>query len=219
MHSPTELVTPAEIEATFRRVFWLIIPLLVLCYIIAFVDRANVGFAKLQFMGDLGFSEAVFGLGGGLFYLGYSLFEVPSNLIMEKVGARRWIARILITWGIISGFTAAVSGTWSFLAIRFLLGQGRSWKMGPIFNGTAVTAQSTVDTNIASHAAYVTQQGTRPRMVYVGDDMGTLHAFYLESGTWGGAGQEAWAYVPPEMFPLLIKLSAQNGQPLDPTKH
>jgi hypothetical protein len=103
--------------------------------------------------------------------------------------------------------------------IRFVLGQGRPWKLGPIFNATAVTAQSTVDTNIPSHAGYVTQQGTRPRMVYVGDDFGTLHAFYLESGAWGAAGEEAWAYIPPEMFPLLVKLTTGNGQPTDPFKH
>src|SRR5438309_12047028 len=94
MYSPSELATPAEIDATFRQVFLRIIPLLIICYILAFVDRANVGFAKLQFMGDLHFSEAVFGFGGGLFYLGYSLFEVPSNLILARVGARITLLRI-----------------------------------------------------------------------------------------------------------------------------
>ncbi len=112
-----------EIErATMQRVVRRLIPLLMICYFIAYLDRVNVGFAGLSMNRDLHFSAAVFGFGSGVFFIGYFLFELPSNLIMERVGARRWIARILITWGIISGVTAAVQGEGSFYGVRFLLG-------------------------------------------------------------------------------------------------
>ncbi|WP_428487585.1 MFS transporter [Rhodopila sp.] len=107
---------------TMRRVARRLIPLLMVCYFAAYLDRVNVGFAALTMNKSLGFSSAIFGIGGGIFFFGYFLFEIPSNLILSKVGARRWIARILITWGVISGITAFVTGTWSFLGIRFLLG-------------------------------------------------------------------------------------------------
>ena len=113
----------SEIErATMHRVVTRLIPLLMICYFVAYLDRVNVGFAGITMNRDLHFSSAVFGFGSGIFFIGYFLFEVPSNLIMEKVGARRWIARILITWGIISGLTAAVQGELSFYGVRFLLG-------------------------------------------------------------------------------------------------
>jgi MFS family permease len=92
------------------------------CYFTAYLDRVNVGFAALTMNKALGFSAAVFGLGSGIFFVGYFLFEIPSNLLLARVGARRWIARILITWGIISGLTAFVWDEWSFFSIRFLLG-------------------------------------------------------------------------------------------------
>jgi ACS family tartrate transporter-like MFS transporter len=118
--------TPPAVEAieseTMRRVRRRLIPLLMICYFAAYLDRVNVGFAALTMNQALGLSSAIFGIGSGIFFLGYFLFEIPSNLILEKVGARRWIARILITWGVISGLTAFVTGTWSFLGIRFLLG-------------------------------------------------------------------------------------------------
>ena len=107
---------------TMRKVGRRLIPLLMICYFAAYLDRVNVGFAALTMNKALGLSAAIFGIGSGIFFLGYFLFEVPSNLILEKVGARRWIARILITWGIISGVTALVTGAWTFLGIRFLLG-------------------------------------------------------------------------------------------------
>jgi MFS transporter, ACS family, tartrate transporter len=114
-------VTPLE-KATMRRVARRLIPLLMVSYFAAYLDRVNVGFAALTMNESLGFSSEIFGIGSGIFFLGYFLFEIPSNLILSKVGARRWIARILITWGVISGLTAFVTGTWSFLGIRFLLG-------------------------------------------------------------------------------------------------
>jgi MFS transporter, ACS family, tartrate transporter len=114
-------IDPLERE-TIRRVAWRLMPLLMLGYFCAYLDRVNVGFAALTMNKALGFSAAVFGFGAGVFFVGYFLFEVPSNLILSKMGARRWIARILITWGIISGLTAFVWNDWSFYSIRFLLG-------------------------------------------------------------------------------------------------
>ncbi len=109
-----------------RKVMWRLIPILIICYFVAFVDRTNVSFAGLLMNKELGFSSAVYGLGAGIFFWGYCLFEIPSNLILARVGARVWIARILITWGIISGLTALVWSAYSFYGIRFLLGVAES---------------------------------------------------------------------------------------------
>ncbi len=95
-------VTPQFEEATYKKAASRLIPFLFLCYIVAFLDRVNVGFAKLQMASDLQFSDAIYGFGAGIFFIGYFIFEVPSNVILERVGARVWIARIMITWGLIS---------------------------------------------------------------------------------------------------------------------
>ena len=113
--------SPLE-RRTVGKVFWRLMPFLGLLYIVAFLDRVNVGFAALSMNKDLGFSNAVYGFGAGIFFIGYFLMEVPGNLIMAKVGARLWIARILITWGIFAGLTAFVSTPMQFYVIRFLLG-------------------------------------------------------------------------------------------------
>ena len=112
----------AEQAAVYRKVTWRIIPFLMLCYVVAYLDRVNVGFAKLQMLHDLQFSDTVFGLGAGVFFLGYFLFEVPSNVILHKVGARVWIARIMLTWAVISGSFMFVNTPTSFYVMRFLLG-------------------------------------------------------------------------------------------------
>lgn len=117
----TPTITDLE-KRTIRTITWRIVPFLMLCYFIAFVDRVNAGFAALHMNHDLGLSASVFGLGGGLFYITYVLFEIPSNMAMKKVGARRWIARILITWGLVSAAMALVVGPNSFYAVRLLLG-------------------------------------------------------------------------------------------------
>jgi ACS family tartrate transporter-like MFS transporter len=113
----------AELETrALRKVTLRIVPFVMLLYFIAFIDRVNIGFAALTMNKDLGFSPTVFGFGAGIFFLGYFLFEVPSNLVLDKVGARIWIARVMITWGLISGAMAFVQGPNSFYALRFLLG-------------------------------------------------------------------------------------------------
>jgi D-galactonate transporter len=110
-------------EDVYNKVAWRTIPLLFLCYIAAYLDRVNVGFAKLQMQADVvDISDSVFGLGAGIFFLGYFIFEVPSNVLMEKIGARLWIARIMISWGIISSAMIFVNSKWVFYGLRLLLG-------------------------------------------------------------------------------------------------
>jgi sugar phosphate permease len=109
-------------DATYRRVTRRLLPFLVLCYVVAYLDRVNVGFAKLQMLTDLGFSETVYGLGAGVFFVGYFFFEVPSNVVLHRTGARRWIARIMITWGLLSAAMMLVRTRAAFYALRFLLG-------------------------------------------------------------------------------------------------
>jgi len=113
---------PDLATTTMRRVTLRLIPFLFLLYIVAWLDRVNVGFAALQMNADLEFSSAAFGFGSGVFFLGYCLFEVPSNLILHRVGARRWIARIMMTWGAISMAMMFVRSTPAFYVLRFLLG-------------------------------------------------------------------------------------------------
>jgi ACS family tartrate transporter-like MFS transporter len=105
-----------------RKVTWRLIPFLALLYIFNILDRANVGFARLTMQGDLGMDREVFDLGYGIFYFGYLLFEVPANLLLHRIGARLWIARIMITWGLVTCATIAVTGPWSFYLVRILLG-------------------------------------------------------------------------------------------------
>ena len=129
--------SPEFEKATFDKIAWRLIPFLFICYIVAFLDRVNVGFAKLQMAGDLKFSDAAYGFGAGVFFIGYFIFEVPSNVILERVGARVWIARIMITWGIISSafmflgqlhwgpiapMFNCTDAEFSFYFLRFLLG-------------------------------------------------------------------------------------------------
>ncbi|MDK4715308.1 MFS transporter [Rhizobium sp. CNPSo 4039] len=112
-----------ELETrVLRKITWRIVPFIMVLYLIAFIDRVNIGFASLTMNQDLGFSSTVFGVGAGIFFLGYFIFEVPSNLILHKLGARIWIARVMITWGLVSGAMALVQGTTSFYILRFLLG-------------------------------------------------------------------------------------------------
>ncbi|MBC7800261.1 MAG: MFS transporter [Gemmatimonadaceae bacterium] len=106
---------------TIARVTWRLVPFLIVCYFIAYLDRVNVGFAALTMNKDLGISATAYGLGAGIFFISYFLFEVPSNLFLERFGARKWIARIMLSWGLLSGATAFVTGANSFFVVRFLL--------------------------------------------------------------------------------------------------
>lgn len=106
----------------YSKVVRRLIPLMMVLYLVSFLDRVNVGFAALTMNADLGFTPEIYGWGAGIFFIGYFLFEVPSNLVLEKVGARLWICRIMVTWGLISAATAFASGPTSFFILRFLLG-------------------------------------------------------------------------------------------------
>jgi ACS family tartrate transporter-like MFS transporter len=131
MKRPSDVSSSAALTApraeelsavTLRKVTWRLIPFLFVLYVIAWLDRVNVGFAGLEMNADLGFSSTVFGFGSGIFFLGYCLFEIPSNIILERVGARLWIARIMVTWGLISASLMFVRTPAAFYLLRFLLG-------------------------------------------------------------------------------------------------
>jgi D-galactonate transporter len=120
--SSMEIGARNEAEQVYRKVIWRLMPFLTICYIVSYLDRANISFAKLQFMNDLGFSEAAYGLGAGLFFVGYVLFEVPSNVLMQRIGARRTLLRIMVLWGLISSAMMFVSSPTLFYVMRFFLG-------------------------------------------------------------------------------------------------
>ncbi|MFO0836879.1 MAG: MFS transporter, partial [Phycisphaerae bacterium] len=119
---PIPSLDPLRERATMAAVTRRLIPFLFVLYVVAFLDRVNVGFAALEMNEDLGFSAAVYGFGAGIFFIGYALFEVPSNLLLARMGARRWIARIMITWGVLASGMMFVRGPMSFYVVRFLLG-------------------------------------------------------------------------------------------------
>src|SRR5215468_10124383 len=116
---PTGSAKSAIETSTIRAISWRLIPFLVLAYFFSYLDRVNLGFAALTMNSELKFSPVVFSFGAGIFFIGYFIFEVPSNLALERFGASRWIARIMVTWGIISALMATVSGAWSFYVLRF----------------------------------------------------------------------------------------------------
>ncbi|OBR54118.1 MFS transporter [Paraburkholderia tropica] len=123
MSDALESAVPASAaRATDARTFWRLIPIILLSLIVNQLDKVNVAFAKLQMASDIGLSNTAYGLGAGIFFLGYCLFEIPSNMILHRVGARAWITRILITWGVLSACTMFVTGPRSFYALRFFLG-------------------------------------------------------------------------------------------------
>ena len=114
--------SPEFERKTYARVTRHIIPFLFLCYIFAFVDRVNVGFAKLQMQQDLGISDAVYGAGAGIFFVGYFFFEVPCNIALQKIGAKYWLGPIMIVWGLVSACTMLIKTAGEFYLVRFLLG-------------------------------------------------------------------------------------------------
>ena len=120
--SPTLTEENSLEAATMRRVSWRLMPFLLMAYLLCYIDRVNVGFASLQMNKAVGIDPKTYGLGAGIFFIGYFILEVPSNLALERFGARTWIARIMLTWGIISGAFALIGGPTSFLVLRFLLG-------------------------------------------------------------------------------------------------
>src|SRR5437762_13520095 len=112
----------AALRAVFSKIDWRLIPLLLIAYMVAYLDRINIGYAQLQMKQTLQFDDAVYGLGAGIFFIGYFLFEVPSNLLLEKIGARKTLLRIMVLWGITAAAMAFVSTPAQFYITRFLLG-------------------------------------------------------------------------------------------------
>lgn len=109
-------------DPLFRKIAWRLMPFLTVCYLIAQIDRINISFAKLEMQGDLGLSDTVYGLGAGIFYLGYCAFEVPANMILKRIGARAWLAILMVVWGLVSTATLFITTPASFYVMRFLLG-------------------------------------------------------------------------------------------------
>lgn len=120
--APSSVAGAAFEAATYRKITWRLMPYLFLCYVLAYVNRVNVGFAKLQMQSDLSMSDTVYGIGAGVFFIGYFFFEVPSNVLMQRLGARRLLGPIMILWGIVSTCTLFVKGELSYYILRFLLG-------------------------------------------------------------------------------------------------
>ena len=118
----TNSTTPDAGAPVISKLLWRLLPFLFLLYVVAYLDRINVGFAALQMRQELGFSDNVYGLGSGIFFVGYFLFQLPSNLVLQRVGARRWIGLLMVVWGCISASTMFVTTPRSFYALRFLLG-------------------------------------------------------------------------------------------------
>lgn len=115
-------LTSEQQRKTIHKAAWRLLPLMVLAYLVNYIDRSNISFAALTMNKDLGFSASVYGTGAGIFFLGYALFEVPSNMVLQRTSARLWIARIMLTWGVISALMSVVTGPRSFWTLRFLLG-------------------------------------------------------------------------------------------------
>ncbi len=123
MSGTLETSFPAAVgRATDAKIFWRLIPIILVSLIINQLDKVNVAFAKLQMAPDIGLSNTAYGLGAGIFFIGYCLFEIPSNMLLHRVGARAWITRILVSWGVLSGCTMFVTGPISFYFVRFFLG-------------------------------------------------------------------------------------------------
>lgn len=187
---------PSELEKrALKRISGRIVPFIMILYFVAYIDRVNIGFAALTMNKDLGFSSSVFGFGAGIFFVGYFIFEVPSNLVLEKVGARLWIARVMITWGLISGAMAFVQGETSFYVLRFLLGAAEAG----FFPGIILYLSYWFP---ARHRAGVTAffMAAAPISTALGSPVSA--ALLQMHGVWGFAGWQ-WLFII-EAIPALL---------------
>jgi MFS family permease len=178
-----------DIEAkAYAKVDWRLIPFLFLCYILAYLDRVNVGFAKLQMLKDLSLSDAAFATGAGIFFIGYFFFEVPSNVLLKKYGARMWIARIMVSWGVISSAMMFVTNEWVFYVMRFILGVAEAgFFPGIIYYLTLWYPSKVRSTRLALFVSAIAVSGV------IGNPVSGLimDAF---SGSWGLAGWQ-WLFL------------------------
>ncbi|MBV8889261.1 MAG: MFS transporter [Alphaproteobacteria bacterium] len=182
-------------QSTMRKIYLRLLPFALLTYFLCYIDRINVGFAALTMNKDIGLDSAMFGMAAGAFFWGYVLFEVPSNMILEKVGARMWIARIMISWGIISGATAFCTGPYSFMIVRFLLGLAEAG----LFPGIVVFFTYWFP---EQHRARINSGFTLalPVAVALGSPIST--ALLGFDGAWGLHGWQ-WMYIA-EAFPTVL---------------
>ncbi len=183
--------------ALLKRVALRYVPLLFLLYVVAIIDRVNVGFAKLRMQEALQFSDTVYGLGAGIFFIGYFLFEVPSNMLLARVGARRWIARILILWGPIAAATAFVQTPVQFYVLRFLLGVGEAG----LFPGVVLYLTYWFPAQRRTRYIAMFMLG----MPIAGVIIGPLSAAIMTSmqGVWGLAGWQ-WTFIVQGLPALLL---------------
>lgn len=182
-------------KRTLRKISWRIVPFIMILYLIAYIDRVNIGFAALTMKQDLGFSASVLGFGAGIFFLGYFLFEVPSNVILHKVGARIWIARVMLSWGVVAGGMAFVESSTSFYVMRFLLGVAEAG----FFPGIILYLSYWFP---ARHRAGVIAMfmAAAPMAVVIGSPLSA--ALLQMDGIWGFAGWQ-WMFVI-EAIPAVI---------------
>lgn len=141
-------VNGTQLQRTHKKIYRHLMPLLIVAYIISFIDRTNIGMAKATMSVDIGLSATAFGLGAGLFFLTYAVLEIPSNLFLTRIGARRWIARIMITWGILSCGMAFVTGPTSFYVMRLLLGAAEAGLYHQSHTCRRTTWQKAADTSL-----------------------------------------------------------------------
>ncbi|CAJ0700931.1 Putative metabolite transport protein NicT [Ralstonia mannitolilytica] len=184
-HAAHDHDSPAR-SALYRKLNWRLLPFLLLCYTFAYLDRVNIGFAKLQMQSDLGFSDAVYGLGAGIFFFGYVLFEIPSNLLLPRIGARKTIARILVLWGLTSASMMFVRDEMTFYVLRFLLGVFEAgFAPGMIFYLTYWYGQK----RMARVMAIVMLAGP------IGGIFGSPLSTWLMTGLSGTHGLEGWQWM------------------------
>ena len=203
--------TPDADRKLFRKAAWRLMPFLFVCYLFAQVDRMNIAFAKLDMLDDLGFSEAVYGLGAGVFFIGYVLFEVPSNMLLRRYGAHRWLARIMVSWGLVSAGMMFVQTPMQFYIMRFLLGMAEAgFFPGVIFY---LTGWFTREHRGRMTAAFMTAIAVAG--VVVGPVSGAVLHHFHELG--GYAGWQ-WLFLIEGVPSVLLGLATLYCLPVSPER-
>lgn len=193
--------SPETVQRAYRKAYWRLVPFLMACYLLAYLDRTNIGFAKLQFIHDLGLTDAIFGLAAGIFYLGYVLLEVPSNLLLEKIGVRKTLLRIMVLWGACATALAFISEAWHFYLLRFLLGAAEAG----FFPGILyyLTLWTPARRRARLTAMFVSSMGI------TGLIGGPLSGWIMSSltGVWGIAGWR-WLFIAEGILPVIFGIVA-----------
>jgi len=195
-----------EDSALYRRLAWRLLPFLFVCYVVAMIDRLNVGYAKLQFLADLHFDDATFGIAAGVLYVGYILFEIPSNLMLERVGIRATLLRIMCLWGLFACALAFAANRWSFYGLRFLLGAAEAgFFPGVLFYLTLwfpsrwrarITSLFALAVPLSGVIAAPASSWLMLHLGGVGGFRGWQWLFLIEGAPALGLGVAAWLYLP-----------------------